>query len=344
MDINLGSGPDGIEAAQRLREVADTPVLYLSAYSEDATLRRARETRPYGYLVKPVSERELHATIQMALERRKVERALKESEWRLQTALAEREAAAAEVGRLNAELEHKVAERTDELKATIAELEGFSYTMAHDLRAGVRSVAGMASILLEDYAEAMNHGGRAYLLRLRTAATTLGAMVDGLLQLSRITRSGLLRANVNLSAIAAELAHALREAEPAREVEFVIAPDVYADCDGRLARILLHQLLRNAWKFTSKQPRARIEFGDLGSTNRPLYYVQDDGVGFDMAYGNKLFGTFQRLHSPGEFEGDGIGLATVKRIVERHGGRVDARGEPGKGATISFTLGPGRQA
>jgi signal transduction histidine kinase len=346
MDIHIEGELDGIETAARLQEVADAPVVFLTAYSEESTLERARATRPYGYLVKPISERELHATIQMVLERRKAEIALRESEARLKRAATEREAAWEVVRRLNIELERKVDERTAALRSTIAELEAFSYSVAHDLRAGVRAISGLASILLEDYAAAVDESGRGYLRRLRSASLTLGNMVDGLLELSRIARADFERREVDLSAMASELAREIRESDPARQAEFVIEPGVKASADPRLARIALENLLRNAWKFTGRHERARIEFGRAGGGATPVYFVSDDGAGFDMTHMHRLFGAFERLHAAGEFEGTGIGLATVRRVIERHEGRIWARAEPERGATFFFTLqrGPGEAA
>jgi len=325
MDINIEGPIDGIETAQRLGAELRSPVVYLTAYSEDRTLERARKTRPYGYLLKPVSERELHATIQMALERRAVENEL--------------DGARIQILELNAGLERKVAERTAELQAANEELQSFSYTVAHDLRAGVRAITGYAGLMQEQYAHGIEERGRGFLHRIHSAAMGLGNMIDGLLQLARIAGSELTRGEVDLSAMVGELAHDLRESDPRREVEFVIAPGLRASVDSRLVRIALDNLLRNAWKFTAKHARARIEFGCEQTDGGAEFFVRDDGAGFDMHYANKLFGAFERLHSPGEFEGTGIGLATVRRVIERHGGRIRAEGAVAQGATFRFTLG-----
>ena len=176
--------------------------------------------------------------------------------------------------------------------------------------------------------------GRGYLQRVRAATQRMGELIDDLLNLSRVTRSPLRRAQVNLSALAQSIAHDLRQTQPERAVDFAIAPDLEDDCDANLMRVVLENLLGNAWKFTSRHASARIEFGRTEGT----YFVRDDGAGFDPTYKAKLFGAFQRLHHASEFAGTGIGLATVQRIVRRHGGKVWAEGEPEKGATFSFTL------
>lgn len=224
------------------------------------------------------------------------------------------------------------------LESTNKELEAFSYSVSHDLRAPLRTIDGFSRILLEDYAEDLDEEARDYLGRVRAASAHMGRLIDDLLNLSRVTRGPLRRERVDLSVMAAEVVGELQRADPARNVEFVVEDGVTAWGDARLLLVALENLLGNAWKFTSKRPGARIEFG---VEKRPggAYYVRDNGAGFDMGYADKLFGAFQRLHSAGEFEGTGIGLATVQRIVHRHGGRVWAEGEVGRGATFYFTLG-----
>jgi signal transduction histidine kinase len=201
----------------------------------------------------------------------------------------------------------------------------------------LRSIEGFSQILLEDYARGLDEEARGYLGRVRAASRRMATLIDDLLDLSRVTRSALARRSVDLSAIASEVAAELRKSRPGREVEFVISDGLTANADPRLLRIALENLLGNAFKFTEKQPRAVVEFGVTDGS--PVYYVRDNGVGFDMAYAAKLFGAFQRLHPSEDFEGTGIGLATVQRIVQRHGGMVWAEGEVGKGATFYFTLG-----
>jgi signal transduction histidine kinase len=231
-----------------------------------------------------------------------------------------------------------------ELEETNKELEAFSYSVSHDLRAPLRSIEGFSQILLEDYADKLDEEGEDYLGRVRAASRRMDTLIDDLLDLSKVTRSALRRQTVDLSAQAREVAAEIRKSQSDREVEFVIADGLTANGDANLLRLALENLLGNAWKFTSKKPHARIEFGSATREGEEqAYFVRDDGAGFDARYADKLFGAFQRLHAPDEFEGTGIGLATVQRIVRRHGGRVWAEGEVGEGATFYFTLGSGHR-
>jgi len=230
----------------------------------------------------------------------------------------------------------------NELEAANRELEAFSHSVSHDLRAPLRSIDGFSQIVLEDYADKLDEEGRGYLNRVRAASQRMGALIDDLLNLSRVTRSMLRREAVDLSGVAEDIARNLKEPEPDRDVEVVVWPGLRARGDARLLRVALENLLGNAWKFTSRTEGARIEFGverGLASGNgHPVYFVRDNGAGFEMAYADKLFGAFQRLHGPEEFEGTGIGLATVQRVVRRHGGDVWAEGVVGEGAVFYFTL------
>jgi signal transduction histidine kinase len=235
-------------------------------------------------------------------------------------------------------LEELVRERTAELETINKELEAFSYSVSHDLRAPLRSMNGFSHILLEDYAEKLDEEGKEHLKRISAASRRMAQLIDDLLNLSRITQSEMYREKVNLSSMAERIARELREKQPERKAEFVIAPELAVDGDMRFLRIVLEHLLDNAWKFTGKNARARIEFGVVKYDGRPAYFVRDNGVGFDMAYAGKLFNPFERLHSESEFPGTGIGLAIVQRIIHRHGGSVWAESEAEKGATFYFTL------
>jgi signal transduction histidine kinase len=222
-----------------------------------------------------------------------------------------------------------------ELEGTNRELEAFSYSVSHDLRAPLRTIDGFSQILAEDYADRLDDEGLDYLARVRTASRHMAELIDDLLDLSRVGRRPLERERVDLSALAAGIADDLKRSEPDRDVDFVVEEGVVARGDVGLLKVALENLIGNAWKFTSRETRATIRFGVSGNA----FYVSDDGAGFDAAYQDKLFGAFQRLHGPEEFEGTGIGLATVARIVHRHGGEVWAEGAVGEGATFCFTLG-----
>jgi light-regulated signal transduction histidine kinase (bacteriophytochrome) len=251
--------------------------------------------------------------------------------------IADRAALAVENAHLHASLEHRVAARTADLQAAMSELEAFSYSVSHDLRAPLRSIDGFSQALLEDCADRLDADGKAHLQRVREAARHMSTLIDALLGLSKVTRSDVHSERVDLSALARSVLARLAEAEPSREVETRVEEGMVVDADLRLLDIVLTNLIGNAWKFTSKRERAQIEIASLPGAPR-AFFVRDNGAGFDAAYAGKLFGAFQRLHSPKEFAGTGIGLATVQRIVRRHGGRIWAEGEVGRGATFSFTL------
>jgi len=239
---------------------------------------------------------------------------------------------------LNAELEQRVLERTAELEAANGELEAFSYSVSHDLRAPLRSIDGFCQVLIEDYTDRLDASGKDYLQRVRTASQRMAELIDGLLDLSRVTRATMSREPVDLTDLAASVVAELTRAKRDRTVTFEVQEGLQATGDARLLRLLVDNLLNNAWKFTSKHETARIEFGSTTLDGRQVFFVRDDGAGFEMAYANKLFGPFQRLHGAHEFEGTGIGLATVQRIVSRHGGKVWAEGEAEQGACFYFTL------
>lgn len=240
--------------------------------------------------------------------------------------------------RLLATLEQRVAERTTALETANEELEAFSYSVSHDLRAPLRGIDGFSLALLEEYPDKLDDTGKDYLHRVRAASQHMGEIIDDLLMLSRVTRGKMRREQVDLSALAHRIAAELQRRQPERQAEIIITPGLVTKGDPRLLRVALENLLDNAWKFTGKEPKARIELGYTDNNGNRAYFVRDDGVGFDMKYANKLFGAFQRLHSSKEFNGTGIGLATVQRILHRHGGRVWAEGEVGKGATFYFSL------
>jgi light-regulated signal transduction histidine kinase (bacteriophytochrome) len=236
------------------------------------------------------------------------------------------------------ELEHNVKVRTKQLEVANKELETFAYSVSHDLRAPLRSIHGFSQLLLEEYRNNMDDQGNDYLSRIKSATQRMDNLITDMLNLSRISRSPVKKQHVNLSKLARQITDEIQSGYPDRTVKFVIGEGVDIYADEQLIRIVLENLLGNAWKFTSKKDKACIEFGIIKNKNQPVYFVRDDGAGFDMKYVNRLFGTFQRLHTSNEFPGTGIGLATVQRIVHRHGGRIWAEGEVNKGATFYFTI------
>ena len=237
-------------------------------------------------------------------------------------------------------LNEQLAVRAESLETANKELEAFSYSVSHDLRSPLRAIDGFSRIVLEDYANRLDAEGRNYLERIRAASQRMGHLIDDLLQLSRHTRSEMHRTQVDLSTLARALAEELQKTEPERRVEFVITPNLVANADASLLRVVLENLLGNAWKFTGKQAAPKIEFGRTTREGAPAYFVRDNGAGFDMTYAHKLFGAFQRLHTTDDFPGTGIGLATVQRIIHRHGGRLWAEAEINRGATFYFSLPP----
>lgn len=240
--------------------------------------------------------------------------------------------------RANAELERRVTERTRQLESANRELEAFAYAVSHDLRAPLRSMSGFSQILQENAPPGLDEKSRHYLQRIHDASLRMSGLIEDLLNLSRIGRSELTARAVDLSQIAAEAAAAVRERHPARAVQLEITPAMEVNADPRLLRIALENLLSNAWKYTARSAHARVAIGTQAGEHGPVYFVRDNGVGFDMKYADKLFVPFQRLHPETEFPGNGIGLVTVQRIVARHGGRIWADAKPDEGATFYFTL------
>jgi signal transduction histidine kinase len=300
-------GLSGIELVRELRadpRTASIPVILLSARAGQEAAIEGLDAGSDDYLIKPFAAQELLARV-----RTHVQLALKRREW------------------------------ISQLESANRELEAFTHSVAHDLRAPLRGINGMAEILYESKLQQLDAEGQKYLQFIHESGNRMAQLIDDLLKLSRITRGELTRQSLDLSALVREVADQLRTANPNRRVDLVVADGVSATADPRLLRVALENLLGNAWKFTSKRAAARIEFGVEEQQGVPVYFVRDNGAGFDMAYAGKLFGVFQRLHPITEFEGTGVGLATVQRILTRHGGRIWADGAINKGATFFFMLG-----
>ena len=236
--------------------------------------------------------------------------------------------------------QEELTEHTIALEAANKELEAFSYSVSHDLRSPLRSIDGFSLALLEDYAEQLDETGQDYLNRVRAASQRMAQLIDDLLQLSKLTRKDMQREQVDLSALALSITEDLQRNQPERQTKFIIGQDLKTIGDRQLLHVMLENLIGNSWKFTGKKADPTIEFNSTNNNGKSVYYVKDNGAGFDMEYADKLFGAFQRLHSTHEFEGTGIGLANVQRIINRHGGRVWAEGSIDQGATFYFTLQP----
>jgi signal transduction histidine kinase len=267
--------------------------------------------------------------------------ALEGSKHTLEREVEERRRAEGEIHRLNAELEKRVTERTAELQSANRELEAFSFSVSHDLRGPLRAIDGFSEALLEDFGDKVTDDMRSFLMRIRSATLRMGQLIEDLLNLARISRVDMQRQTVDMSAMVRQIVGELQQREPdkARKVEVSIWDGVTVNGDGRLLRVVLENLLGNAWKFTSRTPTAQIEFGMMKEPDRTVLFVRDNGAGFDMAHVDKLFGAFQRLHGVTEFPGTGIGLSIVQRVIQRHRGRIWCHAEPGKGAVFYFTVG-----
>jgi signal transduction histidine kinase len=334
--------------SSKLQRVISEPILQLTKIARVVSAERNYAIRAVkhsddelGFLIEGFNEmltqiQERDAALQSAHD--ELEKRVEQRTKALQEEIIERERVEREIQRLNEELEQRVLHRTAQLEAANKELEAFAYSVSHDLRAPLRSIDGFSQVLLKNCLDKLDARGQHYLQRVRAASQRMGELIDDLLSLSRVTRMELSHETVDLSALARTIAAELRETQPHRQVEFVIADGLTVQGDKRLLRVVLENLLGNAWKFTSAHPRARIEFATVQQGGKQVYVVRDDGVGFDMAYAEKLFRPFQRLHAVDEFEGTGIGLATVQRIIHRHGGHIWAEGAVDQGASIYFTL------
>jgi signal transduction histidine kinase len=323
---------DGFETATLIRQrdkSRHTPIIFLTA----ADKSQEQAVRGYAvgavdYLVKPVVPEFVRSKVAVFVE------LAKKSE------LLRRQAELLRASELEArELAEAQAELVRDLEHKNRELESFSYAVSHDLRAPLRRIDSFSRAVQESQGGRLDDEGRRYLDRVREATQGMSQLIDDVLYLARVTRADMREQEVDLSALVGLLLERMREAEPERQIELKIRPGVIVTADGQLLRIAVQNLLDNAWKFTARAPSARIEFGMTTIAGETAYFVRDNGAGFDMAYVDRLFGPFQRLHLASEYPGSGIGLATVQRIIHRHGGRVWAEGMVGQGATFHFTIG-----
>jgi two-component system sensor histidine kinase/response regulator len=346
LDIMM-PGMDGFETAELIRQRERsrlTPIIFLTALGRsEEHMRRGYDLGAVDYMSKPFVPEILRSKVSVFVELQRKSallaqqsQLLERQNSELQHAIQRSWQAEEEIKALNRHLERQL----DELNQVNRELEAFSYSVSHDLRGPLSRIAGFSKALLEFHAGQLDSEGRTYLGRIDNSARRMCDLVEDLLNFSRLTRVEVNEQELDLSALVASLASELAGRDPERAVEFDIAPGIRVWCDPALIRAAMMNLLENSWKFTRKHATARIEFGVLEQPEGPVYFLRDDGAGFDMADAARLFSPFQRLHKPSEFEGTGIGLATVERIIRRHGGRVWAEGEIEHGATFYFTLPP----
>ena len=301
---------DGFEVARLARlnpKARDVPIIFVTAMIEtEESLSLGYDSGAVDVLFKPLNAHVLVSKVQVFLELYRSKK--------------------------------KLVDEIEAHKRTLADLDAFNYSVSHDLRAPLRPLKGFSEILLEDHGHSLDDEGRRLLTRIASAADRMDHLIEDLLRLSKVSRARLSSQPMDVSAIATAIVAELRSAEPERNVEVVVEPDLRATGDGSLLRIALENILRNAWKFTSKTKEAKIEVGSRAAGAEVIYFVRDNGVGFDPSHQDKMFRAFQRLHADSDFEGTGIGLAIVHRVIRHHAGRIWAEGAPGRGATFSFTL------
>jgi two-component system NtrC family sensor kinase len=332
------AGLDGQETCRRIKAapvVRDIPLILLTALDDRASMLDGLGAGADDYISKSSEFEVLKARLRAQIRRKQFE----DENRHIREELLRRELEATEA-RAARELAETRAALVDELERKNRELESFSYSVSHDLRAPLRSIDGFSQALVEDYADKLDQSGQDYLRRLRAAARRMSELIDDLLQLSRVGRAELHRERVDLSALSRKVVADLERQRPGGRTEVIIQSGMAVDADARLVRIVLENLLGNAWKFTAKVPEPKIEVAKSEVAGSDTFFVRDNGPGFDMRYADKLFRPFQRLHSEEEFPGTGIGLATTQRIIERHGGKIWVEATPNQGATFFFTLSP----
>jgi signal transduction histidine kinase len=349
---------DGYQLCAQIKsdpELQNVPVILVTTLSDPHDVIRGLECRADNFIIKPYDERSLLSRIQFVLLNREMHahdhasmgveihfngqrHFITADRLQILNLLLSTYEAAIQRNQELTRAKNELRTSNASLETANKELEAFSYSVSHDLRAPLRAINGFTSIVLDEGAEQLDEAGKGLLLRVQTACQRMGQLIDDLLSLSRVSRGELTRDQMDLGAIAQSIVTELQKNQPDRKVNVRIADGLTANGDARLLRVALENLLGNAWKFTSKQPDATIEFAAQQQGDETAFFVRDNGAGFDMQHAEKLFGAFQRLHSMDDFPGTGIGLATVQRIIHRHGGRIWAEGTPGKGAAFFFTL------
>ncbi|MBF0381274.1 MAG: response regulator [Magnetococcales bacterium] len=335
---------DGLEVLAKLKEESpNTPIIIVSGTGVIGDAIRALNLGAWDYILKPVVDLGvLRHSVEKVLDRARLIQENLAYQENLEEQVSKRTAqlhqANAEINDLNKQLEARVAQRTIELTAANKELESFAYTVSHDLRAPLRAINNFTKIIIDEYTDKLDSEGQLYLQYLLEGSKEMNSLIDGLLTLSRSSRGEINSEDVDISKIVVDILKAKTTLEPTRNIIYTVMPDISGRCDSRLIKTMLENLIGNAWKYTRETANSHIDFGVKQENGQDIYFVKDNGAGFDMAYVDKLFKPFQRLHQVTEFEGTGIGLATVQRIIHRHGGKIWAESEVDKGATFYFTL------